>query len=188
MEDTHKPVGKDKHPAFHGQFSKICYDDGQVTCPFINGSFSKNGSEKHTLYWNPKNALEHPLFTHFYNNSLPKNLRTEASFSVQLGIKPPKNHPLSFPFVKKIETVVEDEVVTVEPLDGVPPPEFLKDVAENPLFNIHIVLGLPDNDVVPTLSFQDVVRLSPTKPGTWPAVERAVHLKDKNLASHPDNK
>ena len=133
-------------PAFYGKFLKVCFEESKIVVPSILASFEKNGSDRHTLTWNPKDALEHPLITHFYNSALPKNLRTGVKFLVHLGIKPPKNSPVAFPFVKSVESGIENEIVSQD-LDNIPPPEFLKDVSLNPLFSTHIVIGLPDNEI-----------------------------------------
>ena len=73
-----------------------------------------------------------------------------APVSLMFSLRP----PAVYPFPKKIE-VINAKKVAVEPSVGIPPPLFLQEISLPSSFNIHIGIGLPDNDSFSTLSYQD---------------------------------
>jgi hypothetical protein len=74
-----------------------------------------------------------------------------------------------------------------DPKSEIPPPLFLEELAEKSLFQVHVAIGLPDNDVIPTLSLSDFVHLSNTKTLTWVNIFRCLLAKYKALALSEEN-
>src|SRR6185437_204607 len=65
---------------------------------------------------------------------------------------------------------------------------FLEELAEQNLFQVHVAIGKPDNDVIPTLSLSDFVHLSDTKTLNWVNILKCLFDKYKTLAEDSENK
>ena len=77
-------------------------------------------------------------------------------------------------------------VEIVEPLDGVFPEAFLQEISTNTLINSHIVIGLPDNKVIPSLDFSDFCELARLPP-SWAKTCEKIDAKYISLAKNPQN-
>ena len=54
-------------------------------------------------------------------------------------------------------------------------------------FNTLFAIGLPDNEVLPTLSFKDFTNLVNHRSVTWPGIERCLGEKYLELSKNPDD-
>ena len=63
---------------------------------------------------------------------------------------------------------------------------FLQEVTTHSLFNFHFGIGIPDNEIIPTLSFSDYTLLS-NSPPSWAGVEAKLGEKYVKLAKDVKN-
>jgi hypothetical protein len=105
------------------------------------------------------------------------------------SIRPPTPHNgggVAYPFPKNLQgTALEGDLMD-EPSVGLPPPHFLEELVASPTFSFHIGIGLPENDVLPTLSYSDFFRLSSNNNLNWTSIIRYIHEKYE-LLSKDDN-
>ena len=74
----------------------------------------------------------------------------------------------------------------IDPTSGVPPPAFLSDLARDAVFNTHIAIGIPENEVLPTLSLEDYFKFCEPITGSdgvtkntlnWQSIEKNLYDK-----------
>ena len=64
-----------------------------------------------------------------------------------------------------------------DPVNGTFHPDVLKDLKELAQFNVHVVIGLPDNEVIPSLSYSDFLVLKNCCALNWVAIEAKIGNK-----------
>jgi hypothetical protein len=154
-----------------------------ISPPRIEGVFTSAKQSKITFEWNPNKIFKYPIKATLLLSHFPSVI-FDAPISLLFSLHPPPRNAVdrtAYPFPKGI-LVIEAKTVAVElPID-VPPLDFLREVhsSTNPdPFHVSIGIGLPDNDVFPTLSFSDFYSLSASNNLRWGPIFE--HLKSKYL-------
>ncbi len=151
-----KKFGPSRHSTFRGLSPKIFLADehNAPPTPFLEGSFEKFNSEKLSFSWDCNGLLDHPVRLTSYLSSLPKNIALGRRFRVQVAVKtlvPQRKNQAASPYFQTITPLEHLNSLGIfsEPTNhSLLPPDFLKAVASDPLFGTHIVIGLPENEVV----------------------------------------
>jgi hypothetical protein len=180
-----KKFGPSRHSTFRGLSPKIFLADehNAPPTPFLEGSFEKFNSEKLSFSWDCNGLLDHPVRLTSYLSSLPKNIALGRRFRVQVAVKtlvPQRKNQAASPYFQTITPLEHLNSLGIfsEPTNhSLLPPDFLKAVASDPLFGTHIVIGLPENEVVPTFPFVDFCRLSASNSLSWPGMEKILYDK-----------
>ena len=136
-----------------------------------------------TFCWNPQHVFNSPVKATVLS-SFCKGLKMETKVRLSFSARPPSPKSVSgifFPFPKNFQPVTIEDVVVDEPTFGILPPTFLQDMASNPLFNFHIGIGLPENDIIPTLSYSDFFNLNTNNNLNWVSISRYIHSKYTEL-------
>ena len=116
--------------------------------------------------------------------SLRFNVPCEATFAISGGSLHHDNNPtpLLSEVVKNFSASSGPRAPVSDPVDGSFPPEVLSDLRSMAVFNIHIAIGLPENDVVPTLSYSDFLDLADLNAVNWRAIEQKIGEKYLKLS------
>ena len=178
-------IGPDSLPVFSATFVRNCL--GGEEPPPVEGFFTSCAEPKRaTFHWNPSNQFSKKPF--LISNSVENfpNLSFYKSCDVVFSVGRVTPYNLSpNPAFKKI-TVFSSEACPppelIEPLTGSFSPEVLHSLCQAPLFNTHIVVGVPENAFVPSLSFFDFNFLNKKSALSWPAIEKKVHAKYLSLS------
>ena len=95
---------------------------------------------------------------------------------------PPRTRPVWFSPSLKIFKTQDDEEVVEDRFGGIPPEEFLHDVANHPVFGGQIAIGLPENVFLPTLSYSDFFNIDRRHGLNWVSILKCVRRKYELLA------
>ena len=111
--------------------------------------------------------------------SLRYNVPCEATFAISGGslLFDRNPSPLLSEVVKNFSASSGPRAPVSDPVDGSFPPEVLSDLRSMAGFNIHIAIGLPENDVIPTLSYSDFLDLADLNAVNWRAIELKIGEK-----------
>jgi len=154
------------------------------------GKFVKNGAEKITFVWRPGTFLKFPLKVTLYAKDFP-NAKLDSEVLALFSIRAPllrNSDGIAFPFLKQIFPPEEGKEVLEDPKSDLPPALFLEELAEDGSLQVHVAIGLPENDVIPTLSLSDFVYLSDTKTLSWSNISRCLLEKYKILGEEEEGK
>ena len=182
---TVSKIGPDSLPVFPATFVRNCLSGEEP--PPVEGFFTSCAEPKRaTFHWNPSNQFSKKPF--LISNSVENfpNLSFYKSCDVVFSVGRATPYNLSpNPTFKKI-TVFSSEACPppelIEPLTGSFSPEVFHSLCQAPLFNTHIVVGVPENAFVPSLSFSDYNFLNKNSALSWPAIEKKVHAKYLSLS------
>ena len=184
-------LGRDHHQTFRGFFKKIRLEGSlEPSPPRALGKFVKNGVDKITFEWNPASLLNSPLKVSLLARDFP-NAKLDSDIFAKFSIGPPllrNSDGIAFPFLKQVYPLQDGKEFLEDPKSEIPPTTFLEELAEQNLFQVHVAIGIPDNDVIPTLSLSDFVHLSDTKTLNWVNILRCLFDKYKTLAEDSENK
>ena len=67
-------------------------------------------------------------------------------------------------------------------MGGSSPPQVLVDLRAQAEFKIHIVVGLPENDIIPSLSYSDFLDLQDNGAVNWRTIEKKISEKYKAIS------
>ena len=172
-------VNCSRTPTFIGYFTRV-YIDGQggTLHPHpVQGSFEDGQPGKLNFLWNPQHVFRNPI-RHSVPCSFFPGMVKDVDVCVTFSIRPPRGGAgPAFPFVKAVSLSDSQRGLLDEAVSGIFPPEFLKDLKESPVFEVHIGVGLPENDVFPTVSYSDFNVLSSNRNVNWHSLSTYVHDK-----------
>ena len=182
-----------KIQTFCAELVGLCTDK-EGNPPRVKGFFTFQDDKKFVFNWNPEGAFPNFIKCTVYRDTLPPvfrdNLRLNSACSVVFSPgRPPRNQiGAGLPVISDVSTFdtplpPSAGPPTLEPVNGAFPPEALQDFKELAQFNIHIVVGLPDNDIIPSLSYSDFVLLKNYGTLSWTTVEAKVGEKYTMLKS-----
>ena len=162
-------VNFSRTPTFIGHFTRV-YIDGQGGSLHphpVQGSFEDGQPGKLNFLWNPQHVFRNPI-RHSVPCSFFPGMVRDVDVSVTFSIRPPRGGAgPAFPFIKAVSLSDSQRGLLDEAVTGFFPPEFLKDLKESPVFEVHIGVGLPENDVFPTVSYSDFNVLSSNRNVNW---------------------
>ena len=164
-------------PTFVGQFSSVYVDgqDGDLHPHEVQGCFEANGPAKLTFVWNPLNIFRTPIrLTTMKYLGMPLDVEMGVSFSIR---PPVEGRDFAYPFVKKYSLSDRQRDLLDEATCNFFPPTFLEDLRDSPVFSVHIAIGIPENSVVPTLSYSDFSALSSVNSVNWQNIKKYVSDK-----------
>ena len=170
---------------FEGTFKSICFiSKSKLQPPLIEGFFSPSTEGRVTFNYNPDNMFYYPVQTTVLTKM---RLGVKLNVPVQLAfsIRPPSPQNTSgvvFPFPKDFQDAQDDEDVVEDRFGGIPPDEFLHDVANHPVFGGQIAIGLPENVFFPTLSYSDFFNIDRRHGLNWASILKCVRRKYERLA------
>ena len=158
-------------------------------------SFSLSGVFIHddrsvTFECNPGAAFARPIKSSFFKDqlhvtvlkSLKFNVRCEAKFATSGQSLLKNRSPSAFPSsVSGFAPPVKRPPV-VDPVGGSFPPQVLVDLRAQAEFKIHIVVGLPENDIIPSLSYSDFLDLQDNGAVNWRTIEKKISEKYKAIS------
>lgn len=174
------PIGRHKAKAYEAFFVSFCYSK---ETPFIKGSFTRKDSNRMSFSSNPGKLLTFPSISTFSIQNSP-NAVFDVDTLVQFGIRPPRfvSDPPS-PFIVSIKSLSEIAPTLIEPKDSILPDLFIKDLSTNPAFNLLAGIGIPDNDYIPTISFQEFIDFKDCGPIAWKRLHDIMLNKYKKLSN-----
>lgn len=184
-------VGKFRSQSYSGVFHAIADDNFAKNCviPPVKGHFQAKDSEKISFLFNPDNLLRLPVRATLYKKHFP-NISLETKMLVTFGVRPAKKGTINFPYitdVKKSSAESADEILK-EPETDILPEDFLKDLYQNPEFNLLLGIGVPENPYFPVLDFGDFVELFLSKTFYWRAIYTHLLSKYKRRSEKEDEK
>jgi hypothetical protein len=178
-------VGKLKTQCFTGRFVRFVRKDESP--PPVSGFFSSGGDRSFTFNFNPGETLERPVKASIFKDLFPavfsKNVRLNTECEVVFHVDPSslKSSRNPSPFPSEIKNFAQSpalaKVPVTEPTDGSFPREVFEGLRSLADFQIHIVVGLPENDVIPSLSLSDFLFLQDANAVNMAAIEAKVGEK-----------
>ena len=168
-----------KVPTFLGTFSHYyCHSNGIFLPPRIEGVFSDPQNGRITFEWNPCKFFNRPVKVTLLRSHFP-NILFLTPVSLSFSLRPTRRDFIDqtvYPFPVGIEVPKIKDVV-VDPPVALPPPEFLRELhsadKKSP-FQVCAGIGLPDNDIFPTLSYHDFFSLTTVKNLNWTAIVKCM--------------
>ena len=91
------------------------------------------------------------------------------------------------PFVKKFSVSERQRSLLDDSSANFFPPTFLQDLRDSDEFSVHIAIGIPENSVVPTLSYSDFNALSSVNSVNWQNIKKYIHAKYEKRAQAGDD-
>jgi len=180
-----RTVGRFAAPSFQGSFTKILFD---VSTPFVKGLFSRKGSDKIIFSFNPNGLLTHPSLATFPSHSF-SGVVYDTDVLVQFSIRPPRySSDTPFPCIKCVKSSIGTSVPLIEPVNNILPSSFIQDLAENPVFNFLLGIGIPENPYLPSLTFQEFCEFKDNGPLIWKRLHSVFVDKYKKLSSSESDK
>ena len=155
----------EKHPTFLGIFDRPYQEGAGVILPErIKGIFSDPPEKPGfiTFEWNPGTIFKYPVKSTLLRSHFPSVI-FNTPVSLWFSLRPPHRNAANqtvYPFPKEIKA--ETKTVPVEKNTDIPPTDFLQELHShiNPdPFHVYAAIGLPENDVFPTLSYPDYYTL-----------------------------
>ena len=98
-------------------------------------------------------------------------VQIRLKFSIRL---PRRGENFAFPFPKDFQPLALEDIVVSEPTCAIPPPLFLEELARDPAFCLHIGIGIPENETLPTLSYSDFFNLNANGNLSWATISRSI--------------
>ena len=177
---------------FEATLERVCAsgDKDFPETPLVEGFFSENGGEKLTFNWNIGDQLPNHVRASSYKNNLPRGLSLNTPLSVRFSVRSTTDYSKGAPFPSPVFPRTPGAFPLVAPVEnglGLLPPPFLKDLVSLLSVQAHIAIGIPDNDVIPTLdleAFGSFLRLA--KP-LWPLFIYLFTPNIKNCTLTPRN-
>lgn len=174
---------------FCAEFVELC-SDKEGNPPSVKGFFSFQDDKKFVFNWNPEGAFPSFIKCTVYRDTLPRLFRDSLRLNSPCAVifssgRPSRNQAgAALPVVTDISSFglpLPPGPPVSEPVNGAFPPEVLQDLKELAQFNIHIVVGLPDNSIIPSLSYSDFILLKNCGTFSWTTVEAKVGEKYAKL-------
>jgi hypothetical protein len=165
------PFGKLRSPTFTANFISLATNVEEA--PYMKGFFQRLSPEKIAFFANPAGLLRSPIKAVLFASDFPDVPLNEDLF-VSLSIRQPRKNGFSFPFIQEVRRNLDGPQAYTEPLSHILPPPLLRDLYENPAFDIFLGIGVPENPYFPVLSFEDFCRLSARGTPKWKDILAAV--------------
>ena len=158
--------------------------DQAVSGECITGVFAPNGAGFVTFTWNPQDSFVKPIIITLLARGVPSipamkfgHLATVRFTSVYCT-NSAKDAPN--PIVTRIFSFADSNVAPApreDPVEGGLPEQVLKDLITMPVFNVLFAVGLPENEVLPTLSYSDFIYHSKNDSLTAEIIEQKIAAK-----------
>ena len=104
-----------------------------------------------------------------------------------MSIRPPRvGQVVAFPYPKRFSLNGTSCALLDRPTRGFFPKSFLEDLRDSSVFEAHIAVGIPENDVLPTFSYSDFHDLSSTNKVCWRSINTLIYDKYKKRAAAGD--
>ena len=171
-------------PTYVGAFQR--FPDEKTESFSLSGIFIHDDRSV-TFECNPRAAFARPIKASFFKDqlhanvlkSLKFNVRCEAKFAASGWSLTKNRSPSAFPTsVSGFAPPVKRPPV-VDPECGSFPPQVLVDLRVQAEFKIHIVVGLPTNDIIPSLSYSDFLDLQDNEAVNWRTIEKKIWKNTK---------
>ena len=179
-----RPIGKFSVPAF-----SLCpFRRPDLAPPFVKGSFSKKAFGKVQFTFNPGSLLSLPVHFTVPASSFP-SIPFDVELLVQFSVRPPRfSSDSPYPFIKSFRVPQGVSSSLVEPNSNILPLSFIRDLYENPSFNLLLGIGVQENDFLPSLSFDEFCSLKDEGLILWKKIVDVLLVKYKKLASQEGEK
>ena len=101
---------------------------------------------------------------------------------VTFSIRPPRpGQEVAFPFPKRFALNGTGRALLDRATTGFFPKAFLEDLKSSLLLQAHMAVGIPENDVLPPLSYSDFYELSSSGQVNWRSINTYIYDKYKKV-------
>ena len=141
---------------------------------------------KVTFVWNPHKVLHTPI-KHTTLCSFFPGMVMNVDVGVTFSMRPPHaGQAVAYPFPKRFSLNDTSRSSLDRGTKGFFPKAFLEFLRDSAVFEAHMAIGIPENDVLPTLSYSDFYDLSSTNKVCWRSINTYICDKYKKRSDAGD--